>query len=517
METPQVNARYRRQLVQAAWVVFAATACSGGKAADRTTPGAPGRPIAVTHVTVIDMTGAAPKPNMTVVATDGRLTAVGPSGSVSPPSAATVVDGTGKYLIPGLWDMHMHSTGDRYERSIVLPLEIANGVVGVRDMAGDCFGKCADNDSAYNPEHFPTIDVIHTWQRDIAAGTQVGPRMVVGSDMLDGPHPRWDGAIPIHDTAEARAAVRKEQDRGAAFIKVYDGLTHEEYLAIADEAKRRGIPFAGHVPIAVSLADAADAGQLSMEHLIRMQEACSSRSAEAAALAVRMRTYRPPTPAASRTEALQRQTLLNTSFSLEACAPLLQRFVRDHTWQVPTLTALRGTWYALDSAFTHDPRRAYMAAADTAWWQGLARRRAQVFRPGDLVLAKELFAHYEQIVGAMHRAGVGVLAGTDVSNPWLYWGFSLHDELANLVESGFTPMEALQAATIEPARFLGATDSLGTLERGKVADMVLLDADPLADIHNTQRISAVVVRGQLIDSAGRQRLLDGARVAAHTM
>ncbi len=512
-----MNARYLRQLVQAAWVVFAATGCRGGQTADRTTPGGAGRPVAVTHVTVIDMTGAAAKPNMTVVVTGGRITAVGPSDSISPPSAATVVDGTGKYLIPGLWDMHMHSTFDRYERTIVLPLEIANGVVGVRDMAGDCFGKCADNDTAYNPEHSPTIDLIHKWQRDIAAGTQVGPRMVVGSDMLDGPHPRWDGAIPIHDTAEARAAVRKEQERGAAFIKVYDGLSRAEYLAIADEAKRRGIPFAGHVPIAVSLADAADAGQVSMEHLIKMEAACSSRSAQADALSARMRTHRPPTPAAFRVEALERLTLLNSSFSLQACAPLLQRFVRDHTWQVPTLTVLRGTWYALDSAFTHDPRRAYMAAADTAWWQGLVRQRSQVFRPGDLAVAKEMFAHYERIVGAMHRAGVGLLVGTDVSNPWVYWGFSLHDELANFVESGLTPMEALQAATIEPARFLGATDSLGTLERGKVADMVLLDADPLADIHNTQRIAAVVVRGQLIDSAGRQRLLDGARAAAQRM
>jgi imidazolonepropionase-like amidohydrolase len=514
-----MNRRLGRLVVGAARLVVVgiAMSCRGAQTSDRSGNGAASGPIAVTHVTVIDMTGAAAKPNMTVVAADGRITAVGPSDSLTPPSGSTVVDGTGKFLIPGLWDMHMHSTFDRYERSIVLPLEIANGVVGVRDMAGDCFGKCADNDTAYNPEHSPTIDLIHKWQREIAAGTQVGPRMIVGSDMFDGPHPRWDGAIPIHDTAEARAMVRKEQERGAAFIKVYDGLTRDEYLAIADEAKRRGIPFAGHVPIAVSLADAADAGQLSMEHLIKMEEACSSRSAEAGALDARMRTHRPPTPAAFRAEALQRLTLLNTSFSLEACAPLLQRFVRDHTWQVPTLTVLRGYWYALDSAFTRDPRRAYMAAADTAWWQGLVRQRAQVFRPGDVAAAKEIFAHYEQIVGAMHRGGVGVLAGTDVSNPWVYWGFSLHDELANLVESGFTPMEALQAATLEPARFLGATDSLGTLERGKVADMVLLDADPLADIHNTQRISAIVVRGQLIDSAARQRLLDGARAAARTM
>jgi imidazolonepropionase-like amidohydrolase len=158
-----------------------------------------------------------------------------------------------------------------------------------------------------------------------------------------------------------------------------------------------------------------------------------------------------------------------------------------------------------------------MAAADTAWWQGRARQLAPVLTPSDLAVIKKYFQHEIEIAGAMHRAGVGVLAGTDVSNPWVYWGFSLHDELANLVAAGFSPMAALQAATIEPARFLHATDSLGTIATGKVGDLVILDADPLADIHNTTRINAVVVRGRLVDSAARQRLLSGAAAAAKTM
>jgi len=501
--------------MRATWLLLAATACRPAQ-----TPAAGGAdhgPLAVTHVTVIDMTGAPSKPGMTVVTSGGRITAVGPSDSVSVPGGAVVVDGTGKYLIPGLWDMHVHSTFDRYERSIVLPLDIANGVTGVRDMAGDCTGPCADKDTAYNPVHSPTAEMIHHWQHEIAAGTLLGPRMVVASNMLDGPHTIWEGAIAIHDTAEARAAVREQQGRGADFIKVYSGLSRENYLAIADEAKRRGIPFVGHVPDAVSLADAADAGQLSMEHLIKMPAACSNRAAEVEQLERRNRTHPPASPAAAGAQILAVETLLNRSFSLDACAALLQRFVRDHTWQVPTLTVLRGLYFSLDSAFTHDPRRQYMAPADTAWWQGRARRAAMMFKPADVAIARTAFQHHVQIVGAMHRAGVGLLVGTDVSNPWVYWGFSLHDELAMFVDAGLTPMEALQAATIEPARFLHATDTLGTLQAGKVADMVLLDADPLADIHNTQRIHAIVVRGQLVDSAARQRLLDGAKAAAQKM
>lgn len=208
-------------LAGASWLVLAGISYRGGGSEVASTAGTALRSVAVTHVTVIDMTGAPPKANMTVVATGGRITTVAPSDSVTPPSGATVVDGTGKFLIPGLWDMHMHSTFDRYERSIVLPLEIANGVVGVRDMAGDCFGKCADNDTAYNPEHSPTIDLIHTWERDITAGTQVGPRMVVGSDMLNGPHPRWGWR---HPDSRHRRGARGGSKGTAAGRRLHQGV-----------------------------------------------------------------------------------------------------------------------------------------------------------------------------------------------------------------------------------------------------------------------------------------------------
>jgi imidazolonepropionase-like amidohydrolase len=495
-------------------IAMLGVSCGGG---DHSHDAAAGNspPIAVTHATVIDMTGAPPKPGMTVMTTGDRITAVGASDQVSVPKGAVVIDGTGKFVIPGLWDMHVHSVFDRYERSVVLPLFVANGVTGVRDMAADCFGKCADQDTVYDPLHGPSAVLVSRWKREIAAGTLLGPRMVVASDMLDGPHPYWPGGLAIHDTAEARAAVRQAQSRGADFIKVYSGLSKENFLAIADESKRRGIPFAGHVPNAVSPEDAADAGQLSMEHLIKMQEACSSRRGAVERLVAQQRAHRAASPQAMAAQIRARTLLQNQTFSLTACAPLFRRFVHDGTWQVPTFTVLRGTVaFAWDTAFVRDPRQQYMAREDTAWWQGEDRQISALTTAADRSAAQQSFQHYLQIVGAMHKAGVSLLAGTDVSNPWVYWGSSLHDELANLVEAGFTPLEALQAATTQPARFLHATDTLGTVEPGKVADLVVLDADPLADIHNTQRIHAVVLRGQLVDSAARERLLDSARVAA---
>jgi imidazolonepropionase-like amidohydrolase len=496
--------------------LVALAACSGSVTSDSHAPRGNPAAFAITHVTVIDMSGAPPKPEMTVVISGDRIVAIGPTDRQSLPENTVVVDGRGKYVIPGLWDMHVHSTFDRYERSVVLPLYIANGVTGVRDMAADCFTACADKDTTYDPRHGPTAELVRRWKHDIATGTLLGPRMVVASAMLDGPHPLWPNGLAIRDTAEARSAVRQAQNRGADFIKVYSGLSRANYMAIADEAKRRGIPFAGHVPDAVSLEDAADAGQVSMEHLLKMSEACSSRRAEAEERARRIAAHPAHSLEATRAQILDMAQFLNRSFSLGACAPLLQRFVRDHTWQVPTLTANRGTYYVFDSAFTHDPRRQYMASEDTAWWQAHARYATAMFKATDWPNATLVFKHSVQIVGAMHRAGVRLLAGTDVSNPWVYWGSSLHDELALFVDAGLTPFEALQTATIEPARFLHATDTLGTLEPGKVADMVLLDADPLADIHNTQRIHAIVVRGLFIDSAGRDRLLLAARQAARS-
>jgi imidazolonepropionase-like amidohydrolase len=473
--------------------------------------------LAITHVTVIDMTGAPPRPDMTVVVVGDRISGIGPSDSLSPPVAAVVVEARGKFVIPGLWDMHAHSTFDRYQRTIAFPLDIAYGVTGVRDMAGDCFGACADKDTVYNPVHGSTSEMVHRWEREIADGTLLGPRIVAASAMLDGPHPRWEGAVAVHDTAEARAAVREAQRRGADFIKVYSGLSREAYFAIADEAKRRGIPFAGHVPDAITLAEASDAGQVSMEHLIKMPDACSNRAADVERMAQENTTHPATTPADWGARIRAMVQLQNESFSLRACAPIFERFVRNHTWQVPTLTASRGVYYALDVAFTADRRRQFMAAADTAWWQGIVRRQKAMFTASDMPSAKLFFQHHVQIVGAMYNAGVGVMAGTDVTNPWVYWGSSLHDDLALFVEAGMPPLAALQSATIQPARFLHATDTLGTLQPGKVADLVVLDANPLVDIHNTQRIHAIIVRGRLIDSVARQRLLDGARSAAEMM
>jgi imidazolonepropionase-like amidohydrolase len=445
--------------------------------------------LAITHVTVVDVATGTSHPNATVLVSNGRISAV---GDVRLPSHTRILDGTGKFVIPGLWDMHSHLQYDRYARTIAFPLYIANGVTGIRDMDGDCDSACADQDTTYDPMHGATAAMVRRWKQDIASGATLGPRIVAASNLLDGPHPLWPGSVAIANPDEGRAAVDTAIARGADFIKVYSGLSRESFLAIADESKRRGISFAGHVPDSVSLDDASAAGQASMEHLIKFLDVCSTRAPE---IAHQHSGVRP------------RLAMLNGSFSLDACQPLLRRLAGRGTWQCPTLTVLRGVWLHQDTTVTHDARMRYMAPADTAWWLSISRRYAQLMDQEDVARNRSLFQHEIEIVGAMSRAGVPLLVGTDVSNPWVYWGSSVHDELALFVQAGLTPLAALQAATISPARFLHATDSLGTIAPGKVADLVVLDANPLDDIANTRRIHAVIVRGVLVDIAARQRLL----------
>jgi hypothetical protein len=295
-----------------------------------------------------------------------------------------------------------------------------------------------------------------------------------------GPPP--PGAFAVANAAEARAAVRILQRSGYNFIKVYNNLPRDGYFTIAEESRALNIPFAGHVPEAVSVGEASDAGQRSQEHLINILLACSTREDELRA--ERLATMADPAlsgEARLRLIAFPNPEGLFDTYSEEKAAALFAKFTKNGTWQTPTLVLL--------DAFLRRPEAArkqfYMKNLTTADFDALLAR------------IRALLVRYQKLVGDMHRAGVPILAGTDSSafTPILP-GVGLHEELALLVDSGLTPMEALQSATRNPAMYFGQLAALGTIEPGKSADLVLLDADPLKDIHNTQKIHAVVMRGR---------------------
>ncbi|WP_394844927.1 amidohydrolase family protein [Pendulispora brunnea] len=481
-------------LVSALILGLASTTCSGGESSARW-PAKGG--WALTNVTVLDATGATWNPGMAIIVSDDRIVEVIRKDALPPaPAGATIVDGGGRYVVPGLWDSHVHTV---YE-DIELSLDVAMGVTSVRDMWG-------------TPKQ-------HALRAEIDAGKRLGPRYVIGSAIIDGKPVIHPGSVAVSDEAEGRAAVRRAKEEGADFIKVYSALTKANYLAIADEASKLHIPIAGHIPVVMPAARASDAGLLTAEHLYGIPEATSNREAE---LLEKMGTalsdwtkLETPTPRDVATFASRQSqaALLGARSYDEAKATALFRRLKDNgTWQTPTLTVARAIGL-LDGTVGDPDGLRYIPVNLRISWENFIATRASLDER-QLADGRELYERRLQLTGALHRAGVGLLAGTDAGNPYCIAGYGLHDELELMVKSGLTPMAALQAATIHPAKAFGLSDSLGTIAKGKIADLVVLDEDPLENIRNTRTIEAVVVRGRLVSHGERQKILADAEAAAN--
>lgn len=416
---------------------------------------APPPTFALDHVTVVDVRSGALLNDRMVVVSGERIAAVDSGGTVPLPAGAVRLDASGKFLIPGLWDMHVHLHDPSF-----LALLVAEGVTGVREMGDD-------------PE------TIAEWREATRTRRLVGPRIVMAGKILDGPTPVWPRiSVAIRNADEAKRAVDDARRRGWDFIKVYSGLSRESYDAILAEARVLRMTVAGHVPNSVTAAYASAAGQKSIEHLDAAIEGCSAR----------------PDPVASG---------VDDAWALEHPDPghadsLFATFVRNGTWQVPTLSVKRAIANLREESGADDPRLEYIPRRISDNWDPSRDVRFRNRTPSYYELRQRIFVRDRELVGAMRRAGVRFLAGTDLGNPWLFPGFSLHDELGLLVSAGLTPLEALRAATSNPAEFFGMSDSLGEVATGRIADLVLLDANPLADIGNVGKISAVCVRGTLL-------------------
>jgi imidazolonepropionase-like amidohydrolase len=452
-------------------------------------------PLVISHVAIVGLDDRGPLRDASVVIRDGRIVAVGTSGEAAVPEGAKTIDGSGKFLIPGLWDMHVH-----FSNQASMPLFLANGVTGVRVMWGNpSFGF------PMGPYHF-------RWRSEIEDGKLVGPRMVVASNIFDGPKPIWPSSLGLETPEQARQAVRKAKADGADFVKVYSKLSPEVFRAIADECKTQKIDFAGHIPSSVSAREASDLGQKTFEHLYGVLADCSSRRdeilAKRAALSASGKNL---SPFQKETAELDRQS--RETFDEALAADLFAKLKANGTWQCPTLSVLRAIASLDDDAFRNDSRLKYVDAMTRSRWNPKNDFRLKSMTKEDFARQKTNFDRALDCVGRLHRAAVPILAGTDELNPYIFPGFSLHDELALLVRAGLSPRDALRAATINPAKFLGKEAMLGTVEVGKAADLVLLDADPMADITNTTKIRAVIVRGRLLDRDALDAMLKAAEVS----
>jgi Amidohydrolase family len=456
--------------------------------------------LAITHVTVIDATGAAPQPDMTVLVVRDRIAAVSSSSSANLPSHTTVVDGRGKFLIPGLADMHVHLTGAGEpdgSRKFMIPLLIANGITSVRDMGG-------------------YLDSLLPLRHEIEEGKRLGPRIILAGPYLDGNPPAFQPSLVVTNAVQASDDVHDLKQRGVDFIKVQSNLSRDVYFKIAEAAKSEQISFVGHVPDRVTAAEASAAGQRSIEHLTGVLRACSANEPKLMREQFLAATGQEKN-VSSRVRQLDWDRELLQSFSEVQAHALIEEFLANGTWQTPTLILLQQDAYPSENlSATRDPRMKYVPREVLDRWMKTAQQKAAGASKREYSLRKGLMEKSENVVGEMQQAGVKILAGTDTAAPFVYPGFSLHEELALLVQAGWTPMQAVQAATSGAAEFMGKSATQGTIEKGKVADVVLLDADPLGDIHNTSRIAAVVVRGKFLDRSALDELLSSVEKFAAT-
>jgi imidazolonepropionase-like amidohydrolase len=400
------------------------------------------------NVTVIDGTGTGAQPAMTVVIRKDRIESIGENGQVSIPPGSRVVNASGKFMIPGLWDMHVHLTD---ARPSAIPALVANGVTGVRDMGS-------------------SLKELDEWRVKIEDGTLIGPRIFRAGPILNGTE-FGPVQLGVADATEARAAVRTLAKVGVDFIKIHMTLTRDQFLAIMDEAKKAGLPVAGHIPAGVTPEEASDAGQASVEHTETLFQG----------------TFDPRVP---------REQML------AAMTALFQRFARNNTFYTPTLIMYKAS--ADFRELVPHPQRKYVARSAH---ERMLKAAEQNKKYPDIVAGrKRVLADLVLLAGMMRRNGVKVMTGTDLSDGRIFPGFSLHEELALLVDAGFSPNEAIQAATRVPAEFLRLSDA-GTIQQGQRADLVVLSANPLDDIHNTTKIDAVVLRGQFLNRAHLDALL----------
>jgi len=432
-----------------------------GKSNDKPTPPAPtpgsahSTATAFVDITVVPMDSNHELAHQTVIVDGDKIVAMGPTASTTVPAGATAIAGAGKWLVPGLVDMHVHFNEEQDGA-----LYVANGITTVRNMwGGEEQLAWRAKAKAHDPSYF-------------------GPSIYTAGPIVDGDPPVWAGSTVVHDAKEAIATVDAEKKAGYDFVKVYDGLPLEAYDALAAEAKKVGIRFAGHMPNAVSLDHAIAEGQASVEHLTGyLQEAQDATSKAKTLKGVERRMEMAKHRDASKLPALAK---LTADAKLANCPTLtvLSRFSQlDHPEELMTR-----------------PENKFVSPATLDRWNPKNDFRTKTMTPEMFAAMREGDAFRNQLVKALADAGAPILAGTDTPNPFVVPGFSLHEELGRLVAAGLTPYQALQAATANAADWIG-DPAIGRIAVGGRADLVVLDADPLADITATTKRTGVMIRG----------------------
>jgi hypothetical protein len=434
----------------------------------------PGNRSAFVDVTVVAMDSSRILSHQTVLVEDGHILEIGPLKTVRVPPGAKRIDGRGLFLLPGLADMHVHLM----EPDAYFPLFLANGVTTVRNTSG-------------GPE-------MSALRERVKNGTLLGPTVYTAGPILDGSPPVWEGSDVVVTPEQARSAVGKQKRAGYDFLKIYDNLRPAAYDAIMQAAAEAHMPVAGHVPPHVGLQRVLDARQTSIEHLTGYFEWLQNDRSPFKQSNNDDETYPHPAHLLAKRQAL-------ANWLDESRIPQISAATaKAGAWNVPTLVAWRNmTPHAELDAAWKQPGMRYATSMLQGWWNsdnGYTADDWTAKRRGDAVRVK--------LLKALHEAGARLLVGTDTPHPFVMPGFSVHVELSNFVDAGLSPYEALKAATVDAAEFLGAAAEFGVVKRGARADLVLVEGNPMEDIKNTSRIAGVMVRGRWLSREDLQRGLD---------
>lgn len=472
--------------------LFAAVLASAVLLAGCSPSSPPPYSLAIKNVTVVDTEAGERGP--VDVWFDGELIAAITDAGVQPYRAAAEIDGSDRFLIPGLWDAHVHlSYAPDIDHTVFFPLSLAHGITSLRDTGG----------------HLELL----TEARALALRDDT-PSLYVAGPLIDGAPKIYDGshrflpdmAISVSSVEEAEAAVRELAEAGADFVKAYELLDPDVFRAVNDTAESLGLPVAAHTPLLMSAADAARAGADDMQHLRNLNFDCASSADELLDERIAMLVDREGKRGSELRSSVQAATRARAiaDESDEACDTLLAVLAEADTRQTPTLTINTFmTARLFDEQRWRDTLARLPAAVRERWLadaDGLADQS-----PSETQAALAQWS--VDMIPRLAAAGVPIMAGTDAPIALLTPGLSLHEELAMLVDAGLTPTEALHAATLEPARFFGLDGELGRIEPGYRADAVLLRANPLSDIRNTLSVESVVKNGVLHDRAALDALL----------
>ena len=480
------RARGRERIVAVALAVTVGACASSSGDSMEVTHG-----TVIRNVTIVNTQDGSLLPRTTLVLHDGKIQRITSATSIRTSGAAVAIDATGKYLVPGYLDMHTHAMTAADQQPGPWPLLIANGITGIREMGGSA----------------ALIQRARQLNAESAAGRMVAP------EILQVPGDIFAGRVAA--PAQAVLLVQQQKAMGASFVKVVNA-SREVTLALLAEAQVQGLGVAGHLPSGISAVEAAQAGWRAVEHLgsgMGVLLDCAAEEASIRKSVLNGEGAKPPLlPTAITSPMLFRaldaafyQRILDSQDDGK-CRAVTQVLADRGTWQVPTLIRLRTMMFSDDALYRADPNLAYVDKTTRALWESLGARYSVDVPPAAAATFRRYYGAQQELVKRMKRQGVKMLAGSDLGGIWVIPGFGLHQEFRELAAAGLSPLEVLQTATLNGAEFLGREATMGTVAEGKHADLVLLDANPLADVANLAKISAVFLKGTHFSSEALENL-----------